>query len=336
MRDGSGNGDLGFSFENVESRGTEFAFAANDFVFAEAALDDGAAIELEECTGHAFENGDLQQIFGFESLRVWTDSDRGAHHALVGERTGGTGDHALATGDAGGIPHRRIEIERDAGGITLAHAAQDEIAFDFVAAANAAVAENAGVVVDGDGQGRIVLAARDCSFCEARLGSTGRFRVRFQFAVAGIPLARARRRAIGHHEFKERVARAQNFFGIGDDFHAGLDRADARSGEDARAGVHDAEAADAHGSLVLQMAKCGDVDAVHARRIEDASAGGHADGLAVESNVDHSGRCEGGCHFRVISIQFSVGEENILSSSACARILLQCHFSSQLSVLGVQ
>jgi len=38
----------------------------------------------------------------------------------------------------------------------------------------------------------------------------------------------------------------------------------------------------------------------------------------------------------VISIQFSVGEENILSSSACARILLQCHFSSQLSVLGVQ
>jgi hypothetical protein len=54
------------------------------------------------------------------------------------------------------------------------------------------------------------------------------------------------------------------------------------------------------------MAEGGDVDAVHARGIEDAGAGGNADGTAVESDVDHSGRCEGSCHFKMISNQLSV------------------------------
>src|SRR5260370_176546 len=77
---------------------------------------------------------------------------------------------------------------------------------------------------------------------------------------------------------------------------------DARAGEDARAGVHDAEAADADGSLGLQMAKRGDVDAVQARGIEDAGAGGYADGTAVESDVDHSGRCQGSAHEKLLVI----------------------------------
>jgi len=62
---------------------------------------------------------------------------------------------------------------------------------------------------------------------------------------------------IGHHEFKEGFTCAQNFLGIGDDFHAWLDRPDAGGGENARAGVHHAEAADADGCLILQMAKYG-------------------------------------------------------------------------------
>ena len=265
MGDGSGNRDFGFSFENVESSGTKFSFTADDVAFAEAALDDGAAIELEKRARDPFEDRNLQEILGFESLRAWTDNDCGAHDAFVGERAGRAGNHALATGDTRGIPHRRIEIERDACGIAFAHAPQDEIAFDFVAAANAAVAKNASVVVDGDRQRGIILAAGNRAFCEARLGSARRFRERLQFAVAGILLARARGRVIGHHEFKESFACAQNSFRIGDDFHAGLDRPDAGGGEDARTGVHHAEAADADGGLILQMAKRGDVDAVHAR-----------------------------------------------------------------------
>ena len=299
-------------------------------------LDDGAAIELEKCAGDPFENRNLQEILGFESLRAWTDSDCGAHDAFVGERACRTGDHALATGDARGIAHRRIEIERDAGGIAFAHAAEDEIVLDFVAAADAAVAENTGVMIDGDGQGRIVFAAGSCAFCEARLGSARRFRERLQFAVAGILLARAKGRVIGHHEFKESFACAQNSFRIGDDFHAGLDRPDAGGGEDARTGVHHAEAADADGGLILQMAKRGDVDAVHARRIEDASAGGYADGLAVESDVGHSGRCGRGCHFKVISNQLSDFSRSRKYSLLRAWILLLRHFSSQTLVLSVQ
>jgi hypothetical protein len=140
---------------------------------------------------------------------------------------------------------------------------------------------------------------------------------------------------IGHHEFKENFTCAQNFLGVGDDFHAGLDRPDAGGGENASAGIHYAQAADADGCLILKVAKRGNIDAVHARGIEDARVGGYADGLAVDGDVDHSRGCEAGCHFKVIGYQFSVGEENILSSSACSGILLHCHFSSQLSVLSV-
>jgi len=66
-------------------------------------VDDGAAIEFEERAGDAFENRNPQEILGFESLRVRTNSDRGAHHTFVGERTRGAGHHALAAGNAGGI-----------------------------------------------------------------------------------------------------------------------------------------------------------------------------------------------------------------------------------------
>ncbi len=86
MRDGSRNRHFGLAFQNVESRGSKLAFAANDFALAEPALDDGAAIQLEKCSGDALKDRYLQEIFGFESLRVQTNSDRGPHNAFVGER----------------------------------------------------------------------------------------------------------------------------------------------------------------------------------------------------------------------------------------------------------
>ncbi len=103
---------------------------------------------------------------------------------------------------------------------------------------------------------------------------------------------------VGHHEFKEGFARSQNFLRIGDDFHAGFDRANAGGGENARAGIHDAKAADANGGLVLKVAKRGYGDAVHARGIEDARAGGDADGLAVEGDANEARRCGCGRHTR--------------------------------------
>jgi hypothetical protein len=143
---------------------------------------------------------------------------------------------------------------------------------------------------------------------------------------------------IGHHQFKDRFARAQDFFGIGNDLHAGFDRTDAGSGENARAGVNDAEAADADGRLVLQMAKRGNVDAVDACGIEDCRAGRYTDELAVDSDVDHSGRYQGSCHFKDIRDQLSAfsKEENNLSASRRAWILLPRQSSSQHSVLRYQ
>ena len=46
--------------------------------------------------------------------------------------------------------HRVVEVERDAGRVALARAADDVVALDVVAGPDAAVAEDAGVVVDGD------------------------------------------------------------------------------------------------------------------------------------------------------------------------------------------
>jgi len=79
-----------------------------------------------------------------------------------------------------------------------------------------------------------------------------------------------------HQKFQDGLARVQNFLGIGDDFHARLDRAHAGSRENARARIHNAKAADTDRSLVLQMAKRGDSDAVHARGIETLVPRGRA------------------------------------------------------------
>jgi len=128
---------------------------------------------------------------------------------------------------------------------------QDKLLLNFVAAPCPSVQRMQAVVVDGDAM-NIACAARDCSFLLSAVGITGRFRVRFQFAVAVIPPAGAAgRRVIGPSvSFKERPWRAPKTFSeLVTTFTAGRDRADARSGEDARVRYPHAYAADAHGSL---------------------------------------------------------------------------------------
>src|SRR6185312_4594237 len=76
--------------------------------------------------------------------------DRDVVDRLVGQRAGGAGRHAFTARDAGRLAHRVVEIERDAGGVALAAAADDIVGLDVVAGAHAAVAQDAGVVVDRD------------------------------------------------------------------------------------------------------------------------------------------------------------------------------------------
>ena len=98
------------------------------------------------------ENRNLQKFLGFNNLRTRISGNRRSRKSLVGERAGRAGNHALTARDTSGITHRRVQIESDACGIAFSHAAEHEIILDLVAAANAAVAKNARVVIDGDGE----------------------------------------------------------------------------------------------------------------------------------------------------------------------------------------
>ena len=44
VRDRSGNGNLGFAFDDVEGGGAEIAFAADELAGMEGAFDDGATV----------------------------------------------------------------------------------------------------------------------------------------------------------------------------------------------------------------------------------------------------------------------------------------------------
>jgi hypothetical protein len=90
--------------------------------------------------------------------------------------------------------------------------------------------QNAGVVIDGDGQGGVVFAAGDGAFCEARMGDAGGVGERFEFAITGLLLAGAGGGVVGHEEFEDGLAGAEDFGGLRVDLHAGVDRADARGG----------------------------------------------------------------------------------------------------------
>jgi len=284
------NGDLRLAFQDVKGGGAKVALAADNFAGAETALDDGPAVQFEESAGNTGENGHAMELFGSEGLGGLIGSEDGAGGDFVGKRAGGTRDHALAAGNASRITHGGVEIEGDAGGIAFAHAAEHEIVLDFVAAADATVAEDASVVIDGDGERRIVRAARSEAPGKTRSAQVGLPGEGFEFAIAGMLLTGAGRRVIGDQQFEKSFARGENLVRVGTDLHAGLDGANAGSAEDARAGIDNAEAANADGSLALQVAESGNRNAVETRGVEDGGAGGNLDGLAVDGEFDELGR----------------------------------------------
>ena len=105
-------------------------------------------------------------------------------------------------------PMGKLLIEGDAGLVSLAAARQHPVVPDVVAAANAAVAEDAGFMIDRDDGGGIVLAARSGAVRETRLLDAGRAGEGFQFAVSRLLLARAGRRMVRHQQLDQSAARA--------------------------------------------------------------------------------------------------------------------------------
>ncbi len=209
---------------------------------------------------------------------------------LVGEGAGRAGGHALAARDAGRRAHRVVEVEGDPGGVALAAAADHVVALQVVAGAHAAVAEDAGVVVDRDHRvGRVGAPAgpgRQLAGGDAVAVGQGQ-----QQVVAGRGLLRVvlRRRLVGEQQLGQGGPAALDVVGRRGDRHAVLARPHAGRGEHPAADVDHAHPADPDRVHPLVVAEHRDVDAGVARGGPDRRARGHRQGLAVDGDRDRRG-----------------------------------------------
>ncbi len=267
VRHGRGEKNFGLAFQDVERRGTVLALAADNLAFAELPPHHGILVQLEKRSRDLLEIRKVLQFFDVHGL-AWQHR---LHHALVGQRAGGARHHAFAARDAGGIAHRQVAVECDARREALAAPPQNIVMANLVAAANAAVAENAGLVIHGDHQRRIVLAARRNPARETRLRDAFQTRQSFQLAIVRLALAGAGAGMIRHQHFHQRPARALHTVGIGVHHHVVFGGTHAGGGQHAGLlHIHHANAAHPHGRFVLLMAQRGNSDAVQARGVEHA------------------------------------------------------------------
>ena len=190
----------------------------------------------------------------------------------IGQRAGRARHHAFAAGDAGRVAHRQIVVEGNARLISLAASRQHPVVPNLIAAADAAIAEDAGFVIDRDGQGGIVVSARRAAPGKARLLDPGLRGQTLQFAVAGMLLPRAGRGMVGHQQFQQSPANAQHRLGVRLHRHPGFGLTNAGGGIDSLAHVHDANAAYAHRIFILLVTQGGNRNAVDAGGVENGGA----------------------------------------------------------------
>ena len=112
----------------------------------------------------------------------------------------------------------------------------------------------------------------------------------FQLAIGGALLADAGRGMVGDQHLQQSLARLADRLAVSAHHHAGIGGADAGGGVRALVDIHHAHAADADRRFVLLVAKNRNVDAVHARGIENRGAGGNGDFFAVNGEGDGAGR----------------------------------------------
>ena len=282
MRHGRRKKNFGLAFDDVKRRGSVLAFAANDLALAIMPAHHRVLVQLQKRSRDLLEIGELLQLFDVHRFA----RQHRFHHALVGERAGGARHHALAARHAGRVAHRQVGVERDARHEAFAAPAQNVVVANLVAAANAAVAQDARFVIHRDDERRIVLAARRDPAGKARLRDAFQAGQRFQLAIVRLPLPRARAGMIGHQHFHQRPARARHLFGVGGNHHVVFGRPHAGSRQNAAADIHHAYAAHAHRRFVLLMAQRGNRDAVGARGIEHRGAFGDRNLQAVDGEID--------------------------------------------------
>src|SRR3954449_1685378 len=216
-------------------------------------------------------------------------ADRDVADRLVRDRAGRARGDALAAGHARRLAHRVVEVERDARRVALAGTPDDVVALDVVARADAAVAQDARVVVDRDDRVRVVLAPAAAARQRALvLRDVVLADVDEQLVVRGLALLGVLldRRLVDEQQLGERGAVAVELRRARSDLHAVLARAHARRRVHARADVDDAHAAHADGVVALVVAQHRDLGAHVLRRLPDRRALGHGDLLAVDREAD--------------------------------------------------
>ena len=211
-----------------------------------------------------------------DGVELGARPDRHVVDRLVGEGAGGAGGHALPAGDAGRRAHRVVQVEGDPGGVALAAAADHVVALQVVAGPHAAVAEDAGVVVDRDDRvghvGAPAGPARQLAGGDAVPVGEGQ-----QQVVAGRRLLRVvlGRGLVGEQQLGQRGPAALDVVGRRGDRHAVLARPHAGRGEHPAADVDHAHPADPDRVHPLVVAEHRDVDAGVARGRPDRGARGH-------------------------------------------------------------
>src|SRR4051794_29371323 len=226
---------------------------------------------------------------GVDLAQLGPRPDRHVADRLVRQRARRARGDALAARHARRLAHRVVEVERDAGRVALARAADDVVALDVVARPDAPAAQDARVVVDGDDRVREVLAPAAAPRQDALLlRDVVLADVDEQLVVRGLRLLRVLldRRLVDEEQLGELRPVAVELRRVRADLHLVLARAHARGGVHARADVDDAHAADADGVVSLVVAEDRDLDAEILRRLPDRRALGHGDVMPVDRQAD--------------------------------------------------
>jgi hypothetical protein len=222
---------------------------------------------------------------GVDGLELVSRTQR-RRDGFVDEGSGGAHGGALAAGHAGALAHGGIEVEGDARPVALARPTQHLVVLQVVAGANAAIAEDAGLMVDGDHLGALVdramAAGGKCVARDVVAARQGQ-----QLVVARLPGARfaPARRLVRRQQLDERRAVCLELRRGGAHLHVRLALPHARRGEHPLAHVHHAHATHADGKEPGIVAERGDLDAALAGGLPDRRTGLGLDGPAVDREL---------------------------------------------------
>ncbi|MFZ3215668.1 MAG: hypothetical protein WA192_06380, partial [Candidatus Acidiferrales bacterium] len=210
-------------------------------------------------------------------LRIRRHGNFGLRDRAIRQRSGGTGNHALAARYAGGFAHRFVRVKSDPCGRSFAHASQNKILANLIAASDTAITQNARIEIHGNAHRGIVRTAARCARWVTRTRNVFLFRERFQFAIARLPFARARAGMIRHQQLKQRAASPFHAIRCGIHHHPRFHGPNARRRVNPGAHVHHAYAANANRLLVLLVAQRGNANVVHARSVKYGRPRRHGD-----------------------------------------------------------